>query len=579
MTAQVDKYYNVRVQLMSDSEQNWEKKENFIPYEGEVIVYNDAKYPRLKIGNGLTPLKELEFLSAEDTKVKAGWYGQNSNTSLASGGEFTIPKIKVDKKGKVQEIQNVKLYLPTIGSGGQVTQTNSLPLAGGVLTGQLTVAGGKDVQLGQDGANTGYLFVGKADGQHVAIDTNEIMGKTDGTNAGNLTLQAGGGLLYLGTYGTEAIVRASSFLVSTEYSQSIINFSGTSHKSVGGIIEYQGPYIADETTMKRNNRSRFVLRCTSFESDNLVATTGCTTNYYLANTVSGLTEDQDRWLPFASKQSLGSDSQPVYLKNSELIACNSFIPSTGGTLTGGLIINKGNSDTKAITINESFENGIYANSSKRGFVSLGCEYGLIIQRNNMPQLHFCDINGRNLGAMYIQTSDGTKGPLYLKVNTNDEGGAKYAYLKNTDGTWHADKLESGNSNDYAEYRAQKEEIQPGRAVTCEKDGVLFKTTERLQSCEGIVSDTFGFTTGMTEKSKTPLAVAGRVLAYTYEDRNSYNVGDAVCCAPNGTISRMTREEIIEYPERIVGTVSEIPEYEYWGDDNILVNDRIWIKVK
>ena len=84
---------------------------------------------------------------------------------------------------------------------------------------------------------------------------------------------------------------------------------------------------------------------------------------------------------------------------------------------------------------------------------------------------------------------------------------------------------------------------------------------------------------MTEKSKTPLAVAGRVLAYTYEDRNSYNVGDAVCCAPNGTISRMTREEIVEYPERIIGTVSEIPEYEYWGDDNVLVNGRIWIKVK
>lgn len=576
MTAQVDKYYNVRVQLMSDSEQNWEKKENFIPYEGEVIVYNDAKYPRLKIGNGLTPLKELEFLSAEDTKVKAGWYGQNSNTSLASGGEFTIPKIKVDKKGKVQEIQNVQLYLPTIGSDGQVTQTNSLPLAGGVLTGPLTVTGGNDVQ--PTVANSGYLFIGKADEQHIVIDSNEIMSKTKGDEVGQLTLQGEGGQLFLGTTKTEAIVRAGNFLVSTAYSTSIVNFSGTSHKSIGGKIEYQGPYVVDETTMERRNRSRFVLRCTSFESDNLVATTGYTTNYYLANTVSGLTKDQDRWLPFASGQNLGSDSQPVYLKNSELIACNSFIPSTGGTLTGGLIIDKGNSDTKAIIINESFENGIYANSSKRGFVSLGCEYGLIIQHDKTPQLHFCNIKGENLGAMYINTSNGKKGPLCLKVNT-DEGGAVTAYL-NTKGEWCANKFTTiTTQNDYAEYRGQREEIEPGRAVTCEKDGVLFKTTERLQSCEGIVSDTFGFTTGMTEKSKTPLAVAGRVLAYTYEDRNSYNVGDAVCCAPNGTISRMTREEIVEYPERIIGIVSEIPEYEYWGDDNILVNGRIWIKVK
>jgi hypothetical protein len=41
---------------------------------------------------------------------------------------------------------------------------------------------------------------------------------------------------------------------------------------------------------------------------------------------------------------------------------------------------------------------------------------------------------------------------------------------------------------------------------------------------------------------------------------------------------MTREEIREWPDRIIGLVSEIPEYEYWGDSNIPVNNRIWIKI-
>jgi hypothetical protein len=42
---------------------------------------------------------------------------------------------------------------------------------------------------------------------------------------------------------------------------------------------------------------------------------------------------------------------------------------------------------------------------------------------------------------------------------------------------------------------------------------------------------------------------------------------------------MSREEIKEYPERIIGTVSEIPDYEIWGQSNIKVNNRIWIRVR
>ena len=94
-----------------------------------------------------------------------------------------------------------------------------------------------------------------------------------------------------------------------------------------------------------------------------------------------------------------------------------------------------------------------------------------------------------------------------------------------------------------------------------------------------MSDTFGFAIGETEESKTPIAVSGRVLAYPYEDRYSYPLGSAVCSGPNGTISLMTREEIREYPERIIGTVSEIPEYEEWGTGKVKVNGRIWIRVK
>ena len=134
-------------------------------------------------------------------------------------------------------------------------------------------------------------------------------------------------------------------------------------------------------------------------------------------------------------------------------------------------------------------------------------------------------------------------------------------------------------NDYAEFRDQKEEIKPGYCVASTDNGQVYKTTEKFQACDGIVSDTFGFAIGETENCKTPLAVAGRVLAYCEGSKYDYHAGDTVCAGPGGKVVKMTREEIREWPDRIIGIVSEIPEYETWGSGNVAVNDRIWIKVK
>jgi hypothetical protein len=139
-------------------------------------------------------------------------------------------------------------------------------------------------------------------------------------------------------------------------------------------------------------------------------------------------------------------------------------------------------------------------------------------------------------------------------------------------------------NDYAECR-QSDCNEPGRVVFEKGDDTLTKTEKRLQHFAGVISDTWGFSQGETDKAKTNIAVAGRVLVYTYQDRNNYKPGDCVCAAPNGTIDIMTREEIIKFPDRIVGTVSCVPDYEEWGGgknadrDPVKVNDRIWIKVK
>lgn len=134
-------------------------------------------------------------------------------------------------------------------------------------------------------------------------------------------------------------------------------------------------------------------------------------------------------------------------------------------------------------------------------------------------------------------------------------------------------------NDYAEFRETKEQIEAGRVVIENGDDTLSLATERLMPGANIVSDTFGFAIGETDNAKTPLAVSGRALVYTYEDRNSYKAGDPVCSGPNGTVSKMTREEVMMYPDRMIGTVSSIPNYETWGTGNVQINGRIWIRIR
>lgn len=142
----------------------------------------------------------------------------------------------------------------------------------------------------------------------------------------------------------------------------------------------------------------------------------------------------------------------------------------------------------------------------------------------------------------------------------------------------AKKVRGAVFNDYAEYRESLIK-EPGRCVVETGYGDLELSTQRLQLGGNIISDTFGFSIGETNKAQTPIAVCGRVLAYPYEDRYKFTAGAAVCSGPNGTISLMTREEIKEWPDAIIGYVSEIPEYKEWGTDKIQINNRIWIKIK
>lgn len=156
--------------------------------------------------------------------------------------------------------------------------------------------------------------------------------------------------------------------------------------------------------------------------------------------------------------------------------------------------------------------------------------------------------------------------------------AKSSVYVNSSGYLYADKVYNAVWNDYAEYR-QTDNIQLGKVYQENDNGCMTKTQHRLIPGCSIASDTFGSAMGKTLDAQTPMAVAGRVLAYTYQNRTLYHAGMAVCSAPDGTVDIMSREEIIAYPDCIIGYVSEIPDYTEWGSGHIQVDGRIWIKIK
>ena len=57
-----------RIQLKNDTEENWNNAINFVPLQGEIIIYsadNSHPFSRIKVGDGNTTVINLPFISTE----------------------------------------------------------------------------------------------------------------------------------------------------------------------------------------------------------------------------------------------------------------------------------------------------------------------------------------------------------------------------------------------------------------------------------------------------------------------------------------------------------------------------------
>ena len=199
-------------------------------------------------------------------------------------------------------------------------------------------------------------------------------------------------------------------------------------------------------------------------------------------------------------------------------------------------------------------------------------------------------NGGNIGELktyidnnFLKLSGGTVTGVTTFTDTTAStstttGAVKISGGLGVAGDIYANKVYGAVWNDFAEYRTYKySKPNPGQVVVECGDDTVKLCDKRLSRGAMITSDTAGIVIGQKTKG-IPVAVAGRVLAYTDKPRDNFKVGDTVCSGKDGTISKMHWWEKLLFPDRILGVVSCIPNYVVWGTGDIEVNNRIWIKI-
>ena len=360
-------------------------------------------------------------------------------------------------------------------------------------------------------------------------------------------------------------------------------------------IPYTGNAVGSSTLPVYMNADGKVIACSTNLAVNITGTAGAVAwsnvsdkpSYYDAKAIKGITRSGTTFTYTCMDGTTGTFSQQDSNTTYGLVSAsaNGLAPmfdAADGTINSQandwVLTNKSGTLGWYKLPSNAFNNSTYSFSNKAATLSWGTAVTIATVGGTditvkLPANPNTDTNTAHAhtagNGLIISGSGGTSGTTTYSLSNSFT----------VTGTITAGSVVGAVWNDYAEYRITKEKIEAGRVVIENGDDTLSLATERLMPGANIVSDTFGFSIGETDEAQTPLAVSGRVLAYPYEDRNSYKPGDPVCSGPNGTVSKMTREEVMMYPDRIIGTVSAIPTYETWGSGNVQVNERIWIRIR
>lgn len=544
-----EKIFQTRIQLKHDTETNWDKAINFKPKDGEVVIYDvddTHTLPRLKIGDNVTTVKNLPFVGTMTAEEK-----------------LKLEKLPTIIISETEPTEDCDLWIDTsVGGGQSVIFTPELKEKldsieyGATATSQVEIK--MDTVLSDTSTN----------GVQNKVITAALATKLEASADGKLAfdkLPVGftNETVLRGDYGKtaydHAIKKGNAFDLnlykfSTNDEGHIINAIPVERADLVNLIgEIAASSACCLTDMTQNDFSGKTSADwqTLYNEGKHYALVGEESNSWFI--VDNLTTD-DSEKALSAKQG--------YVLNNALTQAinglgNTYVKKTGDTITGAL--------TSTVDTSSWW---------------IGCAFQGAFNSKIPPTANSAS------SALTMKTTAGSWGlctlyntnHLYFVYGTDADYNSQNNVVAASVCITPAGQLYGAVWNDYAEYRSASI-TTPGYVVREDKSGIMQLTDDRLLPACEIISDTFGFAIGETDECKTPIAATGRVLAYPYEDRNSYELGDPVCSGPGGTVSKMSREEVRLYPERMLGYVSEIPSYKTWGSGNVEVNGRIWIRVK
>lgn len=572
------KQINARIITKHDSAANWAKAVNFVPKEGELIVYEPepvnggvSSVARLKVGDGVNKISNLKFITAPYVEKQNG-YGLSKN-------DFTDNyKNLLDEFLQIDDIKFTDTTYVAVENGGLYFQKSSTDnfSYNCFNTGLLSV---------KYDENTGNLVFGKYNnsgtGGHIqqninlgriiqkGVTTNLTTRITSGENNGTISVN-----------NRDVAVKGLGELAFEDKSfidDLIIEATGEKEVCVGTGVDLKNERLWIDLTYGND------FPILKYRVPN-------TNAYYEYPSLKYSLNPSTPWkITLINNESYEFNtgifaSYCPILKDSDL---NSFIEPGSYCLSDSSLINSivncpidlNDSNFRLIVMNNY--DLLTAHQLLFPFNSNAIYYR--IYNYNDDQVIWTDWINLAIPDNFLPLTGGTvTGPTIFSDTTQSTstttGAVKITGGLGVEKNIYGDKVYGAVWNDYAEYRSVNVE-KPGFCVADTNDGIMKITNKRLMPCCKIITDTYGFAIGKTEKAKVPVAISGRVLAHTFESKEFFEIGDCVCSGPNGLVSKMTREEIINYPDRIVGIVSEIPNYSEWGENNIAVNNRIWIYVR
>ena len=550
-----------RIKHKNGSPSDWSQATNFVPLKGELIIYNDATAPKIKVGDGSTLVENLPFVGASITM----------NGAIASSPSF---------------------YAPTgAGTAGQVLKSNG--------SGAPSWTGLTSLLKEKDKANIWMIY----DRDEVGISPNfddpgfnglfELRSKSETTGETGTKPYDGFGP-FISIKGSNTMFQ----LAGTNTSGFYIRGKQAGNVTLSGCAWQQiltdgnwSNYITTSSLGALPITGGTMTGCIKSSTDTFLRVIGndsasyglmfrkdSSDFYILLTNKDDVNGHWNSHRPFILNLATGKCTIDGNAATATKLATARTISLTGSVTGSGSFDGSGNLSI-ATTTNHTHSYLPLSGGSMTGNITFN---GHKIQMNGAGAQYFyvgTDCSPTVGGALANIVLDSWYGISFTTSCDSTYKGKTAIGFDCRTGTIKAANVYGAVWNDYAEFRSQNETIEPGYIAYCDDDGKLKKTVERLQKYEGVVSDTFGFAIGETDDCKTPLAVSGRALVYCDPEEEHFHSGDCVCAGPDGLAYRMTREEIIEFPDRIVGVVSEIPTYETWGTGNVEVNGRIWIKVK